>query len=386
MYGNLTSQTSWAFFDTTMVNPGASGYFGGAFDGRYVYFSPVGQARGVALEYDTRAAFTVTKSWTTFALEDDAGDDDKFVGAAFDGRYLYLPPFAQASPVLSRYDTQGTYSSAASWTSVALASVTTSSPKGTAGAVYASHHVYFPPYANGVALAYDTTAPMTSASAWSSHDASLLVGSSFVACSGASDGKYVYFAPYSSGLMLRYDMSMAFTATGAWATFDTTALNASAGGFEGAVFDGRYVYFVPAGAQFTATLTVRYDTTMPLASTGAWETFDIKGASAAAGGFVGGAFDGRYVYYVPYGSSTGMSGLVVRFDTTQPSFSAVSAWQTFDLTTLNPTARGYAGAAFDGRYVYLVPNLSGGVHAHLVARFDARTPPAIPPSDVGSYF
>jgi hypothetical protein len=42
-----------------------------------------------------------------------------------------------------------------------------------------------------------------------------------------------------------------------WAAFDVSAVNAAAAGFQGATFDGRYVYLVP-----NENVTIaRYDTT-----------------------------------------------------------------------------------------------------------------------------
>jgi hypothetical protein len=384
VFNDMTNVANWVLFDTTMVDPGASGYFGAAFDGRFVYFSPV-QGSPIALEYDTQGAFTAAKSWATFMLGDDAGADKSFVGAAYDGRYLYLPPFGQPAPIMSRYDTQGAYTSASSWATVDLASVAPTGGTSFAGAVFAAGHVYLPPYGNSVALSFDTTAPLASSTSWEPFDATSLIGSGFLACSGTFDGRYVYFAPFSSGQVLRFDTSAPFSAGTSWTMFDATTIDPRATAFEGAVFDGQFVYFVPAGAQFTATFTVRYDTHQPFGQTGSWSSFDIKQLNASAGGYVGGAYDGRFVYYVPYGGAKGLSGLVARYDT-QGTFTMAAAWQTIDLTTIDPNAQGYAGAAFDGRYLYLSPNLSAGSPAHLAARFDARTPPATPTGYSGSFF
>ena len=56
-------------------------------------------------------------------------------------------------------------------------------------------------------------------------------------------------------------------------------------------------------------------------------------------------------------------------DLTDPSF-----WSTFDTTAVSAGAKGFVGAAYDGRYVYLVPY---SPEASLAARFDARTPPPV---------
>jgi hypothetical protein len=47
-------------------------------------------------------------------------------------------------------------------------------------------------------------------------------------------------------------------------------------------------------------------------------------------------------------------------------------WSTFDTTTLNAKPSGFAGATFDGRYVYLVPRNVSAIPDGTVARFDAQ--------------
>ena len=89
-----------------------------------------------------------------------------------------------------------------------------------------------------------------------------------------------------------------------------------------------------------------------------WQSFGpsiVDAGARMAYSFWSAAFDGRYVYYAPldyYGGN--YSGLVVRYDT-QANFITSTAWSSFDLAALNPGAVGYAGAVFDGRYVYFVP-------------------------------
>ena len=69
-----------------------------------------------------------------------------------------------------------------------------------------------------------------------------------------------------------------------WSTFDLTSLTANAQGFFGGAFDGRYVYFVPS----THTLASRYDTRANFSSSGSWETFDTAVLHAATVGYRGG--------------------------------------------------------------------------------------------------
>jgi hypothetical protein len=108
-----------------------------------------------------------------------------------------------------------------------------------------------------------------------------------------------------------------------------------------------------------------------------WEAFDLTLVRPGAKGFTGAVFDGRYVYFVPDDGGTG--GVVARYDT-QAGFAEAASWATFDVASVNAGAVGFAGAAFDGRFVYLVPHATG-----VVVRFDARAPRGAGPQG-GSFF
>ena len=107
--------------------------------------------------------------------------------------------------------------------------------------------------------------------------------------------------------------------------------------------------------------------------------------NTAAKAFFGAAFDGRFIYFVPNGYVP-IDGVVVRYDTTL-AFATKSSWSAFDATTVNAAAKGFAGAAFDGRYVYFVP-YGNATRSGVVLRFDAKTPASMPalPAFHGSYY
>ena len=90
------------------------------------------------------------------------------------------------------------------------------------------------------------------------------------------------------------------------ATFDMVGfLNSNSEGFNGGVFDGRYIYFVPQGPAGALGQISRYDTTRPFTTTSSYATFDTLGfVNSKSSGFQGGAFDGRYVYLIPYAAAT----------------------------------------------------------------------------------
>jgi hypothetical protein len=163
---------------------------------------------------------------------------------------------------------------------------------------------------------------------------------------------------------------------GAWSSFDLTGVNAGATGFVGGSFDGRYVYFVPNDNGSFDGIAARYDTMAGFTTAGSWSAFDLSGVNAGAIGFRGAGFDGRYMYFVPSYNTT-FDGLVTRFDTTA-GFTTTGSWSTFDMTTVNGAAQGFIGAAFDGRYMYFVPNKNTVAYDGVVMRFDAKTPASLP--------
>jgi len=157
--------------------------------------------------------------------------------------------------------------------------------------------------------------------------------------------------------------------TGKWESYDLSKIDPAAKTFTGGAFDGRYVYFVN-----TNSLMLRFDTKGAFGQPQSWSSFDVSKINTNAVGFQGAAFDGRYIYFVP-GLDVGRqraSGVVVRYDT-QGSFDspdASNSWFTFDVSVIDKRAAWFFGAIFDGRYVYLVPNYSSSV----LVRYDTLAP------------
>jgi hypothetical protein len=87
-----------------------------------------------------------------------------------------------------------------------------------------------------------------------------------------------------------------------------------------------------------------------------------------------GAFDGRYVYYVPF-----MGASAIRRYDTRGAFEDAAAWSTFDAASVGNTS--LDGVAFDGRYMYF-----GDFGLHTILRFDAKDPPGLPPAFRGSFY
>ena len=217
---------------------------------------------------------------------------------------------------------------------------------------------------HGTALRYDTHGGFDDPGSWSAYDAGRTSGLDTTGYYGvACTGRYVFYAPRhnSAGklhsVMLRYDAGNGdFRDPAAWSAFDLGVARSS----QGCAFDGRYVYYVPGydgDGSGGSGLVIRYDTTAPFAEAGSYETWDAGDTGGVACSCYDGAvFDGRHVYYVPYGDNTA----VVRFDTEAP-FDAGAGWESRDVAgTSGLDCSGFDGALFDGRYVYFIPFYNGG--------------------------
>jgi hypothetical protein len=162
-----------------------------------------------------------------------------------------------------------------------------------------------------------------------------------------------------------------------WAAYDAGEheVGNDPDGYDGIVFDGRYVYFSPGfnGTEFHGEV-LRYDTQGDFDHSSSWAAYDpgAHGVGLIARGYRGAAFDGRYVYFAPFAERpTIVHGEVLRCDITG-DFSNVSSWAAYNPSSqgIGYNATGYNDAVFDGRYVYFVPFYnSTGTHGE-VLRYD----------------
>ena len=299
-----------------------------------------------------------------------------FSGGTFDGRYVYLTPSGAPGTVfMTRYDSQAPFESEAAWSVFNVAEVDREAWR-FAGAVFDGRYVYYAPnllYA-GTSLApvggnvarYDTQGSFDSSSSWSTFPLLSLVQLSTHSFNGALfDGRYVYFVPERdhlgpSGRIVRYDSRAPFDDSASWTMFDITSVQPGARGFMGGTFDGRYLYLAPSGASAEAKgLVTKYDTQGKFDGEASWSTFDTTSIDPRAWGFSGATFDGRYVYFSAGHSGELPHGRLVRFDTTS-RFDFSTAWTTFGTGELPYSAQGMTGPVFDGRYVHFLPGRSGG--------------------------
>ncbi len=415
-YGPLDDPTAWELFDThTLAGFTGSAYLGGTFDGRFVYFAGRGTR---VMRYDTQGAgLTDATAWSAFQVG-PIGAGGGFAGATFDGRYVYFVPYQNGSTIESvaaRFDTQGAFNSATSWATFDLATLSSGGgavTSGFFGAVFDGRYLYFVPHNDGApdgrVVRYDTSAaidaappgdagdsgappPFDDPTQWATFDVSSTNPTATGFAGGVFTGNALYLVPNTndafdsgihgggSSIAARFAVGSSFDSSTSWSTFDMTMINGLADFGWGGAFDGKFAYFIP----HVEAIVTRVDTSMSFTSVASWSAYDTARITTLDGGglptFAGGAFDGRFIYAVPANGST-----ILRYDTTS-TFAADCAWSSFDLNQIASIDGGisqYNGAIFDGQYIYLVPFLGG-----LVARFDARSSGALPslPAFHGSF-
>lgn len=322
---------------------------------------------GDAAIVESYTAISELANWSSFDLSSKSISALDFAGGSFDGRYIYLAP--ASGSFVARYDTQASFTAEQSWTLFDASSLdaTASHFRGTA---FDGRYLYLVPRGpqseGSVVVRYDPQSDFTAKGSWATFDINLVNEDSEGFEGAVFDGRYLTFVPKSAasrkynGIVTRYDTKGELTAKDSWTTFNTSASVSTANGFVGGVFDGRYVYLVPNDNGVLDGVVTRVDTQGAFGLEASWEFFRLEGVMPSLGGYFGGAFDGRYVYLVP---SSSASSRVLRYDS-QGTFQA--SWTVFDLASAELGGR-FAGGAFDGRYVYLVP--SAGAKA---IRFDSR--------------
>jgi hypothetical protein len=153
-----------------------------------------------------------------------------------------------------------------------------------------------------------------------------------------------------------------------------TNKNASAKGYIGGCFDGRYIYLVPYYNGSFHGLFIRYDTTLSYTDNNSYEIFDLASINVLYVGYHSCCFDGRYVYISPYWTNTSTHGNFIRYDT-WGSFTTSGNYTAFNLTTLTGLTgyadfMGFGTSCFDGRYIYLVTNSNASVRTGYIIRYD----------------
>ena len=286
-----------------------------------------------------------------------------YFGAVCDGRYVYFVPEQHGEAghpthgVVLRLDTHGDFRDPASYQAYDAGSTDGLETRGYYGGVFDGRHVHFVPRQldmdryHSHLLRYDTAGAFDDAASWSASD----MGEAHSQQGAAFDGRHIYFCPGFSGdprkedepcgRVIRFDTQGEFRSPASCASVDITRfLGPRAACFDGGAFDGRYAYFVP----LEGGLAVRHDTTAAFDDPASWEAFDARPLGYRMA--VGAVFDGTFLYYCAYGH-----GRIVRFDT-RGDFADPEAWSAHDA---DPTdglrATGFDGGFFDGRFVWFQP-------------------------------
>ena len=165
-----------------------------------------------------------------------------------------------------------------------------------------------------------------------------------------------------------------FDAFSAYDAGTTDSLNTR--GYFGAVFDGRYIYFCPIRDQqdrgSVHGRVLRCDTQGEFNDPAAWEAYDASYTDDLhSAGFYGGAFDGRYVYFIPWTNPQGRHHANwLRYDTLG-AFADPQSWTACDASSTDRIKTiGYNGGAFDGRFLYAAPVCDDEAFHGRILRYD----------------
>lgn len=332
--GSFTAKSSYALFDLSTIDGRTPTVRGAVYASPYLYLVPQSINTDGSLtlspfvRYDPRndPTFSDKSAWTLVDVGSSfPGIGHGFWGGTFDGTYVYYTAFSFAPQSQVRYRTTADFGSPSSFELVSVGAIDVAqnapaTPTADAaaghimsGAVYDGRYVVYPPaqLANNF-LRYDTTTAFTNAStAWSAFDITRSVdgggsGSASFFHGGTFDGRYSYYHFDRAAALVRYDHQQAFGDPGAWAFSRPAALGTRHP--QSNLFDGRYVYLSSLDQH-----AARYDTTKDFFADASYESFDLTTLNAGATDFGTTIFDGRYVYYAPNNAP-----VLVRFDAKSP--------------------------------------------------------------------
>lgn len=370
---SMNSEAFSVFDVTTNITTTLQSFSGALFDGHYIYYIPFADAAGGVtnyssklLRYDPNGNFNDVNSYSYFDTRNINPESASFSAASFDGRYIYLASLYNGTRyggLITRYDTTAPLDDPASYTIFDTTSINDLS-RGIGSIIFDGRYMYFlAGYAGalrggyvGIITRYDTTASFTDPAAYSTFNATTLDSNAKGMFYNVFDGRYIYFLPSTGGnkKIMRYDTQAPFESADSYSFFDTNAVSTDLLYLGGGVYDGKYVYFTPT-TNASSSVVLRYDTTRNFTESASYAVYNMADANAKAGAYASSVFDGRYIYYIPSINLEGHLGLVTRYDTLAP-FTDPTSYSFFDLTGINSLYKGFGGAAFDGRYIYMAHN------------------------------
>jgi hypothetical protein len=295
-----------------------------------------------------------------------------FSGVVAVGRHLYFAPLNNGDfhGRVLRHDTAGEFADPAAWDVFDCATLDPAA-RGFVDVLSDGRHLYLVPFCNGLhhgrVVRHDTQGGFRDPASWQVFDLQSLQPEARGFVSGCFDGRHVYFAPYqldhatTNGLIARFDTQSEFGVAASWRFFDATQVHPDCCGFHSAIDDGAgHVLFVPylrEGKTYNGRL-LRLDARKDFADPSAWESFDLTTLDPHCKGYVGGCCRDGQLYLAPYFDGADRHGRALRFDT-RGRLADPAAWTLFDCATLDPGSRGFFGAVADADYLYLIPHCRG---------------------------
>lgn len=373
----------------------------------------------------------------------------QFQMATFDGRRVMMLPFGTFyAPLgtIASYDISKPFADGASWEFADLPTITgDTQAQGFLGGVSDPQgYLYFCPCivpgGTGVTLGpnkafrFNTGGELSVASNYEVFDFSTITGPGgpptqyYSWQSMVCDGRYIYYVPctkQNTGVITNVTNVVNPTVTIQSAhglVAGDTVIIANVGGAIG-VNGSWTVTTVPTSTTYTITTgapgiysgggtsscitphgqCMRFDTqgaiggfSSAFTNPANWSTFDLATINAQCVAFLGGIYDGRYIYFIPFAKSTGTpdNGMLLRFDTTDlRGFRDPGSYTTVDLEAmLSPAGSflsvkqasrsvGFCGGIMVGPYLILTPfgggaGLVGTTTAQrsLAVLYDTRLP------------
>lgn len=355
---------SWDASATDGLN--CKGYSGLVSDGEYIYFSPNfdgANYHGRVLRLKIYSVFKSAASWEAY----DAGAIDSltckgfFGNPIFDGQFVYFIPYKNSvyHGVVLRYDTSKPFKTASSWAAFDAGAIGGLVTKGYIGAAFDGQFIYFAPNYNGsayhgVVLRFDTTKPFKVASSWAAFDAGAIGGLVTKGFWGAAiDDDFVYFSPNQNlsgwhGNVLRYKRNQPFAAASSWSTFNAATVEVHCKGFGQPAAEEEFIYFPPNSNAYNRVL--RYRKGLPFSVASSWESFDLTNFQADPEMHDSCFFFDHFVVFSPSAYS------LLMYDRDLP-FSDPASWTIKDIgLSEGLDTWGYRGALADPNYFFFAPH------------------------------
>ena len=153
--GGTFDASSFEYYDLSTINADWVGFYGGCYDGRYIYYSTytdsLGGYSGLIIRYDTTKPFNEPGSYEELDRTDFNSNHKTSFGLNFDGRFIYTLPSLTDGGVyhqnISKIDTTKAFDS--NMMKGFDASSIDSNYKGFYGGCYDGKYIYFIPYYSG---------------------------------------------------------------------------------------------------------------------------------------------------------------------------------------------------------------------------------------------